>query len=195
MAHKLMLVDDEPGILNALRRVLTLSGCHCNGKTYPLDIETFASPQAALARADAVSFDLVISDYRMPDMDGVTFLKALRAKQPDTVCMILSGYADLNGLIAAINEARIFRFIAKPWNDYELVSAIGQALAWRELQQENQRLADEKRLEDATITPQEWERRRLEAESPGITQVQWTEDGCVLIDADVLAEFERRGKL
>jgi response regulator RpfG family c-di-GMP phosphodiesterase len=100
--------------------------------------------------------------------------------------MILSGYADLNGLIAAINEAGISRFISKPWNDYELVSAIGQALALRDLTLENQMLADQARLANGKISPQEIELKRLEAEEPGITHVVWDTDGSVLIDESML---------
>ena len=121
----------------------------------------------------------------MPGLNGVQFLKAVRQIQPDAARLILSGYADLNGLIGAINEAGISRFISKPWNDYELISALGQTLALRELTLENQRLADQARLAAGVITAEEIERKRLEAEEPGITQVNWGPDGSVLLDDDL----------
>jgi response regulator RpfG family c-di-GMP phosphodiesterase len=149
-------------------------------------VDTFSAPQAALEKARHTAYDLALADYRMPEMDGVQFLTALRKIQPDTARLILSGYADLNGLIAAINEAGISRFIAKPWNDYELVAAIGQALAMRELTLENQHLADQVRLAAGAISAEEIERKRLETEEPGITQVLWGADGSVLIDESLL---------
>ena len=115
-------------------------------------------------------------------MNGVQFLKEFRAIQPDTPRVILSGYADLNGLINAINEAGISRFISKPWNDYELVSTVGQLLTLSELTRENERLADQVRLAAGAISAEELERKRLEAEEPGITHVNWGPDGSVLLD-------------
>ena len=144
-----------------------------------------AAPAAALARArEGIAFDIVISDYRMPEMDGVAFLKALREIQPDTVRIILSGYADMSALIGAINEAKIHRFIAKPWDDYTLCADVRQAFQLRQLQIENQRLADEVRHQQGVISRQDLELRRLEAETPGITKVRRTPDGGVLFDDD-----------
>jgi DNA-binding NtrC family response regulator len=183
---RILIVDDEESILKALKRVLSLTPCVVGDKTYPLTVDVFSSPALALLQIDCTAYDLVLSDYRMPEMDGVQLLKAVRKIQPNAVRMILSGYADLNGLIAAINEAGISRFISKPWNDYELVSAIGQALALRELTLENQRLADQARLVNGTLTARDLEIKRLEAEEPGITHVVWDSDGSVLIDESML---------
>jgi response regulator RpfG family c-di-GMP phosphodiesterase len=129
-------------------------------------------------------FDIIISDYRMPEMDGVAFLKAMREIQPDAVRFILSGFADLGGLIGAINEARIHRFISKPWDDYALIADIRQALEFRNLQIENQRLADQVRHQQGLISQQELELARLEAESPGITKVRRRADGGILLEED-----------
>ncbi len=183
--YRVMLIDDEPNILRALRRVLAATDCSYGGTTYPIELETHHSPHEALERARHVSFDLFLSDFRMPGMDGVQFLKAVRELQPNAARLILSGYADLNGLIAAINEAQIYRFLSKPWNDYELVSAIAQALAYRKLTMETQHLADEARLVRGAISPQELELRRLEEEEPGITRVNWGPDGSVILDEDL----------
>lgn len=186
--YRIMLVDDEQNILNALRRLFASSGFNETGDE-KYQVETFVSPWLALQRAgDGVKFDLVISDYRMPEMDGVVFLKAFRQIQPHAERLILSGYADLEALVGAINEAQIFRFIAKPWHDYELKSAVAQALAHRDLLRDNQRLADQVRLQRGTISKQEMALRRLEEESPGITKVHWGEDGSVIFDDAELSD-------
>lgn len=179
---RIMLVDDEDSILKSLERLLRATPCIYNGEVFPLQIETFNSAKAALERARHTAFDLFLSDYRMPEMNGVDFLKATIAIQPDAARLILSGYADLNGIISAINEAHIYRFLSKPWNDYELVSAIAQALGYRRLTVENAQLADQARFDNRKISAVELERRRLEALEPGITQVNWGPDGSVILD-------------
>jgi DNA-binding NtrC family response regulator len=184
--YRIMLVDDEQNILNALRRLFS-SPAFKGSTSFEFQVETYSSPLLALQRARVgASFDLVISDFRMPEMDGVAFLKEFRQIQPNAERLILSGYADLEALVGAINEAQIFRFIAKPWNDFELKSAVAQALAHRDLLRENQRLADQVRMQVGVISKQEMALRRLEEESPGITKVHWGEDGSVIFDE---AEF------
>jgi two-component system probable response regulator PhcQ len=178
---RILLVDDEENILNALRRVLSGQDAQGPGGGRPT-VETFSSPQQALQRAQNTVFDLVISDYRMPEMNGVDFLKSFKAIQPDAARMVLSGYADLDGIIGAINEAQIFRFLAKPWHDSELKSAVAQALSHRALLLDNQRLADLVRLQQGKLTKQEMELRRLEQEAPGITKVNWGPNGEVMLD-------------
>lgn len=186
--HRIMLVDDEQNILSALRRLLASTPCVHDGVRYPLQVEIFVSPAAAIERARYTAFDLVLSDYRMPEMDGVSFLKTIRQLQPNAARMILSGYADLNGLIGAINEAQIYRFISKPWNDYELVSAIAQALAYRDLLLENEHLADETRVAKGRMSAEALALKELEAQEPGITKVTWGPDGSVILDDDAYFE-------
>lgn len=186
--YRIMLVDDEENILKALRRLFS-SPSFQDSDNSRFQVEIFASPLQALQRAEAgVAFDLVISDYRMPEMDGVAFLKAFKAIQPTAERLILSGYADLEALVGAINEAQIFRFISKPWHDYELKSAVAQALAHRDLLRDNQLLADQVRLQRGVISRQEMALRRLEEESPGITKVHWGADGSVIFDEAELSD-------
>ena len=176
---RILLVDDEPNILAALRRTL-----HARDEfegTAAYDITVYASPIDALAASETQTFDLVISDYRMPEMNGVTFLTDFRYLQPDCIRIILSGMTDLDGLIRAINEVEIYRFLAKPWNDFELRSTVAGALRYRHLLLENQRMADELRAMRDKSGRQEEELRRLEAEMPGITRVKWGPDGSVLL--------------
>lgn len=182
MMFHILLLDDEANILKSLERLLRITPCTYNGEVFPLQIETFTSAKAALERARHTAFDLFLSDYRMPEMTGVEFLKATIDIQPDAARLVLSGYADLNSVIGAINEAHIYRFLSKPWNDYELVSSVAQALGYRRLLVENKQLADQARFEKGTISAAELERRRLESLEPGITQVNWGEDGSVILD-------------
>ena len=177
MPPRLMLVDDEPNVLQALRRLLRR---HFPERDYR--VELFEDPRKALARAGEATFDVVISDYRMPGMDGIALLKAIKATQPDAMRLILSANADRDVLISAINEAEILRFIAKPWDDAEIVEAVHQALARHDQLQDDRRLADELRVRQGKMSPQERELRRLEEEEPGITKVNWGPDGSVILD-------------
>lgn len=184
--YRLMIVDDDENILNALRRLLRGTPCSHGDVVYPLEVETFNSAKEAFERLKAVPFALVMSDFRMPGTDGVTFLKTVREVQPNAVRMILSGFTDLNGLVGAINEAQIARFIAKPWNDYELVSAIAQALAYRDLLLENQRLADERRVQRGEMTPEGLALARLRESRPDLTHFNWGPDGSALFDEGIV---------
>lgn len=186
---RIMLVDDEEFILKSLQRLLRVAPCSYGNKNFSLEVDAFSSPVVALEHAKHEEYDLFISDFRMPVMDGIEFLKGTKAVQPDAARLILSGYADLNALLRAVNEVGIERFIAKPWNDYELMSAIAQSLAHRELLLENRQLANLVRLEMGDATPEEVEAQRLEALEPGITEVNWGPDGSVLLDP----EFQPKG--
>lgn len=181
---RIMLVDDEESILKSLFRLLRAAPCSYGGRTFTLEVSTFSSPQAAIEHARHEPYDLFVSDYRMPGMDGIEFLKATKALQPDAARLILSGYADLNALVRAVNEVGIERFVGKPWNDYDLLSAIGQALAHRELLLENRELANLVRVEMGDKTPEQLEMERLERLEPGITEVHWGPDGSVIVDPE-----------
>lgn len=148
-------------------------------------METFPSAGDALRRAqEPPPFDVVIADYRMPEMDGVTLLKSLRESQPQAVRMILSGQIDLDALADAINEAESFRFITKPCSSAELRLALDQALERHDQQQESQRLAENARAPTGDLDRQQQELTRLERESPGITQGNWGDDGSILLYDD-----------
>lgn len=181
---RILIVDDEEPILHSLRRLLRAVPCRSGDVTFPIEMELFADPLAALERARHTGFDLFMTDYRMPMMDGIEFLRQVKAIQPDSARVILSGYADLNALMRAVNEVGIERFIAKPWNDYELITALAQCLSARALTLENRRLADLARLAAGSMSAEDMERIRLEAMEPGITQVNWGPDGSVILDPE-----------
>ena len=179
--YRILLVDDEINVLTALKRSLMRIPIDELDGDRP-DIETFISAPQAIARVQRVPVDLVISDYRMPGMSGVEFLSEVVQAQPDVARIILSGNADLDAVVDAINKVQIFRFVAKPWHDFELKTAIVQALAARALVLENRRLADLVRVQYSKISRREAELRRLEAESPGITRFSVMADGSIAID-------------
>jgi DNA-binding NtrC family response regulator len=177
MMKRILLVDDEINVLNALQRILRQRLGDIDVK-----IETYSQPVEALARIGEASFDLVISDQRMPMMTGVEFLKAVRKVQPDAVRLMLSAYSEFSAVVNAVNEAEVFRYIAKPWQPEELEEVIRLALARREQILEDKHLADEMRVQRGAMSVQELEAKRLEEEEPGITKVNWGPDGSVHLE-------------
>lgn len=118
----LLIVDDEMPVLAALQRALR--------RRLGIDIEVVAHTDAMLAleAARQRSFDVVISDLRMPDIDGVGFLSLVGALLPDSVRMILTGSADFHTAQAAIQDAGVFRYLTKPWDDAEVAAHVRAAL-------------------------------------------------------------------
>jgi two-component system probable response regulator PhcQ len=168
---RILLVDDEPNVLRALSRLL---------KNY--QVVTFTCGEDALLAAQDRTFDMVISDYRMPAMDGVEFLTFFKVLQPDAIRMILTGYADLRGIQQAINDAEVFRFINKPWNNIEILNAVTRGLEHKHMLLENRRLASEVRRQHDLLQKKDAILRALEAKDPGITNVNWGPDGSIIIN-------------
>jgi response regulator RpfG family c-di-GMP phosphodiesterase len=129
----LLFVDDEPGILSSLRRLFRPQGYR---------ILIAESGQAGLDILEKETVDLVISDMRMPEMDGATFLKAVRGRWPQIMRILLTGYADITSTVSAINEGEIYRYISKPWDDTEIVIVVRDALERQKLEKENRRLTE-----------------------------------------------------
>jgi response regulator RpfG family c-di-GMP phosphodiesterase len=129
----LLFVDDEPGILAALRRLFRPHGYRI------LTAESGAEGLEVLGREEV---DLVVSDMRMPNMDGAKFLREVRARRPQVVRLLLTGYADIASTIEAINHGEIYRYISKPWDDDEIVHTVKDALERKRLERENLRLVE-----------------------------------------------------
>ena len=127
----LLLVDDEPSILSSLRRLFRPHGYR---------VLTAEGGQIALDLLQGETVDLVISDMRMPGMDGAQFLERVRRMQPHSARILLTGYADIASTIAAINEGEIDRYIAKPWDDNDILLVVREALARRSLEIRNREL-------------------------------------------------------
>lgn len=143
--YQLMILDDDPNVLHALQRELGVGGQERFG-LYQLEVHRFERIEAALQAAREQQFDVVISDYAMPGMNGIEFLHLFREAQSDAVRILLSGTIDMEVFAAAVNMAGVNYFIAKPWSDYELRGAIDRALTYRELALENRFLAEMLRL-------------------------------------------------
>lgn len=168
---KILIVDDEPNVLKSLSRLL---------KQYePI---TAGSGEEALLLAETRVFDLVISDYRMPGMNGIDFLILFKRMQPDAVRIVLTGFADLEGAQHAINEAQVFRFINKPWSNLEILNVVENGLAHKRMLLENRALADQVRAQQKLLDEKDALIKALEAEEPGITKVNWADDGSIILD-------------
>ena len=176
MMRRILLVDDEPNVLNALvralRQHLPIPG---------LEIETYTDPFDALTRCAERQYDLVISDFRMPQMTGVEFLHAFKQAAPDTVRMMLSASTEFETVTKAISEAQVFRYLPKPWSVGDLQENIRLALEYRDQLVEQRRLADQQRRQDGQLSEQELEARRLEAEEPGLLKVKWGPNGEIIL--------------
>jgi response regulator RpfG family c-di-GMP phosphodiesterase len=122
----ILCVDDEPNILSSLRRLLRPHGW---------TILTAESGAHGIAQMEQHAVDLVISDMRMPEMDGAAFLQQVRERWPGTMRMLLTGYADITSILAAINRGEIYRYITKPWDDNDIVLIVRHALERRALEQ------------------------------------------------------------
>jgi len=126
-----LCVDDEPAILSSLRRLLRPKG---------YKVLLAEGGQAGLDALAREPVDLVVSDMRMPEMDGAQFLEQVRLRWPEVIRILLTGYADVSSTIAAINRGEIHRYIAKPWDDQNMLMVVEDGLRRRRLEQENQRL-------------------------------------------------------
>lgn len=130
-----LAVDDEPNILAALRRLFRVTGWR---------ILTAANGEEALALLATEPVNAVLSDMRMPGMDGVQLLEKIRLGWPHVARLLLTGQADLGSTIAAINRGWLHRYITKPWNDDELVLTLSQVAKSQQLE------ADKLALEQLT---------------------------------------------
>jgi len=129
-----LCVDDEPNILSAIRRALRGTGYR---------VLVADGGQQALQVLSTESVHLVISDMRMPEMDGAQLLEQVRLRWPTISRILLTGHADMASTIAAINRGEIFRYITKPWNEDELLLAVRDALERQALLFEKSRLEQE----------------------------------------------------
>lgn len=134
MSNKsLLLVDDEPSILKSLKRIFHREGYR---------VTTANGPEEALAILEQESFPVILSDYRMPHKTGGELLAAVKTLYPDSLGLILSGYADLESVITALNSGAVYKFLEKPWNESRLIDEIQNAFEhWQEKQNQLQKLA------------------------------------------------------
>jgi DNA-binding NtrC family response regulator len=123
--NHILLVDDDEMVLTSLKSLFELE------TAYQLHIAT--GGEQALAAAEAQEFDLVISDYLMPGMSGIDLLARLKEAQPWAPRILLTGYADKENAIRAINEIGLFQYLEKPWDNAHLLLVVRNALERRHL--------------------------------------------------------------
>lgn len=132
---RILCVDDEKNVLRAIRRVFL-------DDDYEILSAVSAVEGLEILRT-VEEIQIVISDYRMPGVNGVDFLKKVYKNWPETVRIVLSGYADTAAIVAAINEGQIFKFIPKPWDEDELKATIQKAIKRYFLKKNNHQIMDE----------------------------------------------------
>jgi DNA-binding NtrC family response regulator len=122
---KLVIVDDEEMVLTSIASFLRLETSY--------EVSTFTRAAAALEHVAQHDVDLVISDFLMPEMDGLQFLRRVRDLRPQVPRVILTGYADKENAIKAINEVGLFQYLEKPWNNDELRLVIRNGVEKKQL--------------------------------------------------------------
>lgn len=164
--HAILLVDDEPNVLKAFQRAL---------RKEPYILLTAQSAEEGLKLLEAREVSLVISDYNMPRMNGLEFLKSIKTQYPHILAIMLTGQAEIQIAVQAINEAGVYKFIQKPWDDQDLKITILRALESLDLLTERNRLLQKIKSRDAILN-------ELEKKHPGITKVRRDEDGYMILE-------------
>nr|MBC8362848.1 response regulator [Candidatus Desulfatibia profunda] len=164
--HTILIVDDEELILKSISRVLRNENCR---------ILTAPSGEEGLAILKNNDVHLVISDQKMPGMSGLDFLKRVQREYPQILTIMLTGLAELKIAMDAINEAGVYKFILKPWDDNDLKVTVRRALETRELIWERNTLRRQVKTQDAIL-------QELEKIYPDIGKVERDEDGYIVID-------------
>jgi DNA-binding NtrC family response regulator len=164
--HFILLVDDEPNVLSSFLRAL---------RKEPYSLITAQSAEEALKILDARDISLVVSDYNMPHINGLEFLKQVRARFPHILTIMLTGQAELTIAVQAINEAGVYKFIQKPWVNEDLKITLLRALESIDLATQRDRLVEKVKSRDAIL-------QELERKHPGITKVKRDEDGYMIME-------------
>lgn len=129
--YRLVFIDDELNILSSIKRTLRKEG---------YEIFTTDDPEQVFKWVQEDEIATVVSDQRMPKMEGVDVLEKVRTLSPDTTRIMLTGYSDIQAATKAINKSNVFRFLAKPWEDSELKEAVKQGVNQYHILAENKRL-------------------------------------------------------
>ncbi|QPK64877.1 response regulator [Methylomonas sp. LL1] len=127
----LLFVDDEPNILKALKRLF---------RSADYNVLLAENGEQGLQLLENNPIDLIISDMRMPQMDGAEFLSRAAERWPDTIRILLTGFADLESTVTAVNKGKIYSYCSKPWEDNELKILVNNALEQKRLREERQQL-------------------------------------------------------
>ena len=120
-----LIVDDEEMVLTSLSTLLSLETDY--------DVKTFVSAAKAVEHLQSNSVDLIISDFLMPEMNGLEFLTKAKSFKPEVTRIILTGFADKENAIKLINEVGLYQYIEKPWDNADLLLIVRNALEKRQL--------------------------------------------------------------
>ena len=120
-----LIVDDEEMVLTSLSTLLSLETDY--------DVKTFVSAAKAIEHLQSNSVDLIISDFLMPEMNGLEFLTKAKSFKPEVPRIILTGFAEKENAIKLINEVGLYQYIEKPWDNADLLLIIRNALEKRQL--------------------------------------------------------------
>ncbi len=140
--YRMLLVDDEVNVLNALQRVFRQEN---------YDIQIASNGQEAVDLLSRGTYQVMISDYMMPVMNGADLLRQAKAMQPDMIRIMLTGHADTGAVMAAVNEGAVYKFILKPWNDDDLRVTVALALEQYDLKQKNKALQQDNRTKSKEL--------------------------------------------
>ncbi len=132
---RVLYVDDEPPLCTAFSRMFVAD--------HAVEVATTSSPHEACTLIENEPFDVIVSDLRMPGLDGIALLSAARQKRPEARRLLVSGFADLDVALDAINKVGVDRLITKPWDTGELMGAVRAAAAHAALVRENARMTSE----------------------------------------------------
>lgn len=159
-----LVVDDEVSILKAIERLLRKENCR---------VWTATGGAAALAILEAEDIRLVVSDKNMPGMNGLDFLKQVKRDHPKVLTIMLTGNADLASAVDAINEAGVFKYIQKPWDNDGFLFTIREALGYLASRHGTDGDADGAKANDIVL-------RDLEKEYPGISKIKRDKEGYII---------------
>lgn len=151
---RILCVDDEKNILLAIKRSFLENDFEI--------LNAASGPEGLEILRRVTPIQVVISDFRMPGMNGVDFLKEVCKYWPDTVRIIISGFADTAAIISAINEGKVFRFIPKPWNVDHLKTVTSDAIKQYCYQQENRELTQALKKRDLELQGMNHKLRNLQ---------------------------------
>jgi two-component system probable response regulator PhcQ len=162
--HTILVVDDEEFSIENIQRVLS-------DENYK--VITVSNGQKGLDILKKHQVSMVISEYKIPLMNGLEFLEKVRIIYPDILTIMITDHADIELAIKAINEAGVYKFFLKPWDDIDFKNTIKKTLESLQVIKERDGLIRKVKTHEATL-------KDLEKRYPGITKVERDEDGCIL---------------
>jgi two-component system probable response regulator PhcQ len=162
--HTILVVDDDEFFIEYIQRVLS-------DENY--NVVTVSSGQKGLGILEKQQVSMVISEYKIPLMNGLEFLEKVRIIYPDILTIMVTHHADIELAIKAINEAGVYKFLLKPWDDIDFKNAIKKTLESFQVIKERDVLIRKVKTHEATL-------KDLEKRYPGITKVERDEDGYIL---------------